>query len=194
MTRRSKTSSRLLALAASAAVIAAGVAAVALAAGAAYTSRAKVTIKCPQTVRSGRRVTCRVFGRLPHGPRGPRGAKGATGAKGKAGNRGPAGPPGVSGYQVISQSFSAVSVPKSEGSRGLSSVLSVNCPSNKRVVGGGTDLGSNAGQAAAQRDVTVSLSGPNAEGTSWTAQLFNASTTEDHSLDLRVFAICARTS
>jgi hypothetical protein len=94
----------------------------------------------------------------------------------------------------VSQTFSAVSVPKSEGSRGLSAVQTVDCPSNKRVVAGGTDLGSNEGQASAQRDVSISLSGPNSGGTGWSAQLFNASTTEDHSIDLRVFAICAKTS
>jgi hypothetical protein len=100
----------------------------------------------------------------------------------------------VSGYQVVNQTFSAVSVPKSEGSRGLSAVETVNCPSNKHVVGGGTDLGSNDTQAPAQRDVSVSLSGPNGAGTGWSVQLFNASTTEDHTIDLRAFAICAKTS
>ena len=192
MNRSSKSPSRVLAIAAAAAVVAVGVAAVALAAGGAHSSRAKVRIKCPQTVQNGKKVTCRVFGRLPHGPRGPRGARGPVGAKGKTGNRGPTGPAGVSAYQVVSQTFNAVSVPKSEGARGLSAVQSVNCPSNKRVIGGGTDLGSNEAQAAAQRDVAVSLSGPNAAGTGWSVQLFNGSTTEDRTIDLGIFAICAR--
>jgi hypothetical protein len=93
---------------------------------------------------------------------------------------------------VVNQTFSAVSVPKSEGSRGLSAVQTVLCPSGKRVIGGGSDVGSNEGQAAAQRDVTVSLTGPNGGGSGWSVQLFNASTTEDHTIDLRVFAICAK--
>ena len=177
MHRSSKSRSRALAIGAAAALIAIALGAVALAAGGAHSSRAKVRIKCPTTVRTGQRVTCRVFGRLPRGPRGPQGARGArgqAGPRGKAGNRGPAGPAGVSAYQVINQVFSAVSVPKSEGT------------------GGGTDLGSNQAQAPAQRDVSVSLSGPNGAGTGWSVQLFNASTSEDHTIDLRVFAICAR--
>jgi hypothetical protein len=189
--------SRSSKIVAAAAVAVAGVAAVALAAGGAHSSRAKLTIRCPKTVRTARKVNCRVFGRLPRGPRGPQGARGArgpAGAKGKTGSRGPAGPAGVSAYQMVNQVFSAVSVPKSEGARGLSAVQTVFCPSNKRVIGGGTDLGSNEAQAAAQRDVSVSLSGPNSAGTGWSVQLFNASTTEDHTIDLRVFAICARTS
>jgi hypothetical protein len=188
----SKAPRRMLAIGAAVAVAVIGVAAVALAAGGAHSSRAKIRIKCPKRVTSGSKVTCRVFGRLPHGPRGPRGPKGATGARGKTGNRGPTGPPGVSGYQVVSQSFNDVSVPKSEGSRGLSAVQTVLCPTNKLVIGGGTDLGTDGAQAAAQRDVAVSLSGPNGAGSGWSVQLFNASTTEDQLIDLQVFAICAR--
>jgi len=195
MHRSLNSRSRALAIGAMAALIAVALGAVALAAGGAHSSRAKVRIKCPRTVRTGQRVTCRVFGRLPRGPRGPQGARGArgpAGQRGKTGNRGPTGPAGVSAYQVVNQVFSSVSVPKSEGSRGLSAVQTVFCPSNKRVIGGGTDLGSNEGQAAAQRDVSVSLSGPNGAGTGWSVQLFNASTSDDHSIDLRAFAICAR--
>jgi hypothetical protein len=188
----SKRQRRMIAIGAMVAAAVIGVAAVALAAGGAHSSRAKVRIKCPKTVRSGNKVTCRVFGRLPHGPRGPRGAKGATGSRGKTGNRGPTGPAGVSGYQVVTQQFNAVSVPKSEGGRGLSAAQTVLCPSNKRVIGGGTNLGGNDAQAAAQRDVAVSLSAPNGAGSGWSVQLFNASTTEDHAIDLQVFAICAR--
>jgi hypothetical protein len=98
----------------------------------------------------------------------------------------------VSAYQVVTQTFSAVAVPKSEGGRGLSAVQTALCPSNKRVIGGGSDLGSNGTQAPAQRDVSVSLSGPNGAASGWSVQLFNASTTEDHTIDLRIFAICAK--
>jgi hypothetical protein len=194
MKRSEKFPRRVLGLLALAALAAVGVAAIALAAGGAHSSRAQVRIRCPRALTNGRRVTCRVFGRLPHGPRGPRGFRGPNGAKGKTGNRGPTGPAGVSAYQVVNQTFAAVSVPKSEAARGLSAVQTVLCPSNKRVIGGGTDLGTNEGQAAAQRDVSVSLNGPNGAGTGWSVQLFNASTTEDHAIDLRIFAVCAKAS
>src|SRR5262249_18716555 len=87
--------------------------------------------------------------------------------------------------------LNGLSVAKSEGSRGLSAVQTVACPSGKWVIGGGSDLGTNDTQAPAQRDVTVSLNGPNGAGTGWSVQLFNASTTEDQTIDLRIFAICA---
>jgi hypothetical protein len=72
-------------------------------------------------------------------------------------------------------------------------VRTVSCPGGKRVVGGGTDLGTNAGQNGEQRQVTVSLSGPNGTGSGWSVQLFNNSTMNDISIDLRVFAVCAST-
>ncbi len=67
----------------------------------------------------------------------------------------------------------------------------VSCPAGKRVISGGTDLGTNATQNGQQRQVSVSLSGPNGTGTGWPAQLFNNSTSIDTSIDLRVYAICA---
>jgi hypothetical protein len=192
MRRTSRQLQRALTIAVAALIAVAGVAAVSLAAGGAQSSAVKVRLKCPKKVRTGQRVTCRAFTGFLRGPVGPRGARGPRGERGKTGNRGPAGPAGVSGYQVVPQTFAAVSVPKSEGGRGLSVVQTVNCPSGKRVVGGGTNLGGNEGQAAAQRDVTVSLSGPTSNGSGWSAQLFNASTTEDHLIDLQIYAICAR--
>jgi hypothetical protein len=184
---------RLLAAVVAAAVAVGAVAAVALASGGAHSSAVTVRIKCPKHLRTGKRVNCRLFNGVARGPRGFRGNRGPAGAKGKTGNRGPAGPAGVSQYQVISQPFNDLAVPKSEGGRGLSSVQTVACPSNKRVIGGGTNLGTDEGQAAAQRDVAVSLSAPTANGSGWSAQLFNASTTEDHTIDLLVYAICAKT-
>jgi hypothetical protein len=195
MRRTSTQLRRVLIAALAVAVAAAGVAAVALAAGGAHSSAVTVRIKCPKRVRTGRRVNCRMFNGTIRGRRGavgPRGPRGPAGAKGKTGSRGPTGPAGVSAYQVVNQTFSALSVPKSEGGRGLSAVQTVLCPSGKRALGGGTDLGTNEGQAAAQRDVSVSLSGPNSAGTGWSVQLFNASTSEDHTIDLRVFVTCAK--
>jgi hypothetical protein len=176
-----------------------GVGAVAVAAaGTASSSKAgKVKVKCPTKVLSGKKVTCKVFGRLPAGPQGPQGPKGAKGAKGdkgqkgEKGDKGAAGAPGVSGYEVVNQTFKEVFIANSGGMRGLSEVKTVSCPAGKRVIGGGTDLGTNAGQNGQQRQVTVSLNGPNGTGTAWSAQLFNNSTTIDTSIDLRVYAICA---
>ncbi|HEY6549784.1 MAG TPA: collagen-like protein [Solirubrobacterales bacterium] len=176
-----------------------GVSAVALAAGGAATNSkaGRVKVKCPTKVLSGKKVTCKVFGRLPAGPQGPQGPKGAKGAKGDKGqkgdkgDKGATGAPGVSGYEVVNQTFKEVFIENSGGMRGLSEVKTVACPAGKRVIGGGTDLGTNAGQNGQQRQVTVSLSGPNGTGTGWSVQLFNNSTTIDTSIDLRVYAICA---
>lgn len=178
-----------------AAVAMLGLAAVAMAAGGASSSKAgKVKVKCPTRVLTGKTVTCRVFGRLvrgPAGPRGPQGPRGQRGAKGEKGDRGAAGTDGVSGYEVVSQTFKEVFVQNSGGMRGLSEVKTVDCPGSKRVLSGGADLGTNAGQNGQQRQVTVSLSGPTGTGSGWSVQLFNNSTSLDTSIDLRVFAVCA---
>jgi hypothetical protein len=182
------------------AVAAIGAAAVALAAGGTASKAPKVKVKCPTRVLSGKKVTCGLFGKLPAGPEGPRGPqgpkgqkgqKGDKGAKGDTGARGPAGANGVSGYEVVSQTFEGVFIQNSGGFRGLSEVKTVSCPAGKRVIGGGTNLGTNAAQNGQQRQVTVSLSGPNGAATGWSAQLFNNSTSIDTSIDLQVYAICA---
>jgi hypothetical protein len=176
----------------------AGLTAVAMAAAPATSSKAgRVKVKCPTRVLSGKKVTCRVFGRLPAGPQGPQGPKGPKGAKGDKGQRGDkgdkgaTGAPGVSGYEVVNQTFKEVFIENSGSPRGLSEVKTVSCPAGKRAIGGGTDLGTNATQNGQQRQVTVSLSGPNGTGTGWSVQLFNNSTSIDTSIDLRVYAICA---
>jgi hypothetical protein len=66
---------------------------------------------------------------------------------------------------VVSQTFKEVFVENSGSPRGLSEVKTVACPAGKRVIGGGADLGTNTGQNGQQRQVTVSLSGPNGTGT-----------------------------
>lgn len=192
-------SSSLLSRALPAALIAViGAAAVAMAAGGTATSSraGRVTVKCPRRVLAGqRRVTCRLFGHLrgPRGPRGPQGPRGQKGQRGAKGDKGATGPAGVSGYEVVSQTFKEVLVPESETGRGLSPVETVNCPAGKRVIGGGSDLGTNPAQSSQQRLVTVSLSGPNGTGKGWSIQLFNNSNT-DTSIDLEVYAICAAMS
>lgn len=189
---------RLPTIAVIAAIAILGASALALAAPGVTTSRApKVKVKCPTRVLAGRKVTCRLFGRLPQGPagpqgpRGPRGQKGEKGQKGQTGARGPAGAPGVSGYEIVNQTFAGVPVPNSGGSRGLSEMKTAGCPSGKRAIGGGANLGTNPAQAGPQRQVSISLSAPNGPGNGWSVQLFNASETTDTSIDLQVYAICA---
>ena len=178
-------------------VAAVAVTAIAFAAGGATISKSKLKVKCPTNALAGKKVTCRVVGRLPQGPQGPQGArgrqgqKGEKGAKGDDGPRGFAGIAGVSGYEVISQPFKEVFIQNSGGMRGLSEVKTVACPSGKRVIGGGSDLGTDPAQNGQQRQVSVSLNAPNGNGTGWSVQLFNNSTSLDTSIDLTVYAICA---
>jgi hypothetical protein len=200
MFRESVRAHRLLATLAAAAIAAAGIASIAIAAGA-TTSKAKVKVKCPTRVLAGKKVTCRVLGSLPQGPQGPqgktgaKGSRGATGARGEAGPRGATGSPGISGYEVVSQTFKEVFIENSGGMRGLSAVQTVSCPGGKRVIGGGSNLGTNPAQNGQQRSVTVSLNGPNGTGTAWSVQLFNEETTGGGtSIDLQVYAICASVS
>jgi len=193
-------SSSLLRRALPAALIAVvGLTAVAVAAGGATSSKAgKVKVKCPARVLAGqKKVTCRLFGKLPagpQGPKGPKGSKGDKGQKGDKGDKGATGAAGVSGYEVVNQTFKEVFIENSGTPRGLSEVKTVSCPAGKRVIGGGSDLGTNSTQNGQQRQVTVSLSAPNGTGTAWSVQLFNNSTTIDTSIDLRVYAICASVS
>jgi hypothetical protein len=199
MRNRSTSLRRVLPLVAATLVVALGVAAVAMAAGGATSSKAgKVKVKCPSRVLAGhKKVTCRLFGHLRGAPgaQGPRGAKGAKGDKGQKGDRGATGPAGVSGYEVVNQTFKEVFIENSGGMRGLSEVKTVSCPAGKRVIAGGTNLGTNAGQNGQQRSVSVSMSAPNGNGTGWSAQLFNNETSGGGtSIDLQVYAICANVS
>ncbi len=195
----SRPSRRAAAIGSVAAIAALAFAAVALAATGAGVSKApKVKVKCPTNVLSGKKVTCRLFGKLPQGPRGdqgprgPKGQKGEKGQRGEAGAKGATGASGVSGYEVVNQTFKEVFIENSGGMRGLSEVKSVSCPAGKRVIGGGTNLGTNATQNGQQRSVTVSLNGPNGAGTAWSVQLFNEEVSGGGtSIDLQVYAICA---
>ena len=203
MRNPSKLSRRIGVVIVATAVAAIGIAAVALAAGGTASRAPKVKVKCPTEVLRGKKVTCRLFGKLPQGPRGPQGSrgpqgkkgqKGDKGAKGETGAKGPAGANGVSGYEVVNQTFKEVFIENSGGMRGLSEVKTVSCPAGKRVIGGGTNLGTNPTQNGQQRSVSVSLSGPNGIGTGWSVQLFNNETTGGGtSIDLQVYAICANT-
>jgi hypothetical protein len=191
----SRTRRRGLLAAASLALVALAVGGAALAAGPmATTSKvAKVKVRCPvKVVKKRGPINCRAFLPQARGPQGPRGQTGATGRRGAAGPRGAQGAAGVSGYEIVTSAPENVAVPNSGASRGLSAVQTVSCPSGKRVIGGGEDLGGNGGQAEAQRQIAISRSGPNGNGTAWTVQLFNTSSTTDAAIDLRVWAICAK--
>ncbi len=202
MRNRSTSFRRGLPLLAAALVTILGVAAVAMAAGGATSSKAgKVKVKCPAKVLAGKKVTCKLFGRLPAGPQGPQGPKGPKGSKGDKGQKGDKGDKGatgaavVSGYEVVNQTFKEVFIENSGGMRGLSEVKTVTCPAGKRVIAGGTNLGTNATQNGQQRSVSVSMSAPNGTGTGWSAQLFNNETTGGGtSIDLQIFAVCANVS
>ncbi len=164
-------------------IAAVSVTAVAMAAVRATDSKSKkAKVKCPSKVTSGKKVTCKVIGQLPKGPKGATGSTGAPGAPGS---------PGLSGYEVVSQTFKEVFIVNSGGQRGLSEVKTVSCPSGKQAIGGGSDLGTNESQNGQQRQVIVSLNGPDGAGSGWSVQLFNNSTSIDTSIDLRVYAICA---
>jgi hypothetical protein len=172
---------RAVALVAGVAVIALG----AVSVGSATSALSKATfvkVKCPGKTAQGKKVTCKVKGDLPVGPEGPAGAPGPPG---------PAGSDGVSGYETIRETFTDVFVPDGNPNRGLSAVQTVPCPAGKRAIGGGTDLGTNAGQGGAQRQITVSASAPTNAGDGWKVQLFNNSSF-GLTIDVEVFAICAR--
>jgi hypothetical protein len=174
--------------------------AVAAVAGIATSSKKTVKVRCPAAPGS-KKMTCKVLGKLPRGLQGPAGAKGSKGAKGNAGAkgatgaRGATGEPGLSGYEIVSQTFKEVFIQNSGGFRGLSEVKTVTCPVGKRAIGGGSNLGTNATQNGQQRSVSVSLNGPNGTGTGWSVQLFNNEVSGGGtSIDLQVYAICARVS
>jgi hypothetical protein len=168
-----------------AAAAAIGGASLATAGSDALRKKEKVKIKCPN--QPGKKVTCKLKGQLPEGPRGPRGPRGD---KGKTGAQGQPGPSGISGYEIVDETFTDVFAPESSGTRGLSAVQTVSCPAGKRVIGGGADLGTNAGQNGQQRQMLLSSSVPTGTGDGWSVQLFNNSTSFGSSIDVRVYAVC----
>jgi hypothetical protein len=170
------------------AALAIGGASLASAGSDALKKKEKVRVKCPNT--PGKKVTCKLKGQLPEGPRGPRGPRGDKGKTGAQGQPGQPGAPGMSGYEIVNETFTDVFAPDSNSTRGLSEVKTVSCPAGKRVIGGGADLGTNAGQNGQQRQMIVSSSVPNGTGDGWNVQLFNNSTSFGSSIDVKAYAIC----
>ncbi|MGY6630653.1 MAG: hypothetical protein ACXIUL_06540 [Wenzhouxiangella sp.] len=116
----------------------------------------------------------------PQGEPGPEGPAGPEGPEGPEGPQGPPGPPGSGdgsgdlGYEIIEQRFQSV---------GFTDVLEVDCPSDKRAVGGGF---------ATPDGFTLSVRSnrPVNNGRGWQVRVRNADGTVELRVD--VYAICAR--
>ncbi|MCW5891404.1 MAG: hypothetical protein KIT14_12755 [bacterium] len=122
------------------------------------------------------------------------GPQGVPGPKGDQGEEGVAGPPGASGplaaYQIV-ESTQTVFVDNSGTPSGLSDVITLACPPDKHVGGGGVRISDT--DKGAQRDIRVAMSRPASDGSGWEAQLFNASVSFGLNADLQMRAICAAT-
>lgn len=114
----------------------------------------------------------------PVGPQGPTGSTGPQGPAGLKGNNGDKGDPGISGYGIVSKSGSATLL--SFG--GNAAVLSVSCPSGKKVLGGGGKSNYNGN--------LLSESYPNPAGNGWSIKYSNQSA-YTKTISLSVYAICA---
>lgn len=109
-------------------------------------------------------------GQLPSGPRGAQGPKGDTGPKGEQGATGPA---GISGYEIVKGAL----IVQASGTR---LTQTVDCPANKRAVGGGAAV-SNVQQS-------IGSSHPvEPDGTAWTVTLNNNS---GASQNIQAYAVC----
>jgi hypothetical protein len=88
-------------------------------------------------------------GQIPQGPKGEKGDKGEKGEKGDAGTA------GVSGYEIVTR---VQSVTNSHFNN-----LTVSCPAGKKVIGGGGNVGTTAGEGP-----LVYRSFPGSNEASWT--------------------------
>ncbi len=111
-------------------------------------------------------------GQLPAGPQGATGPRGATGPSGAAGAPGA---PGVSGYEVVQQQRSSTNT---------FDRLFVECPSGKRVTGGGAAV-------TPVSKATLAVSEPSQPGNGWGATYTKtAAASAADELTLVVRAIC----
>jgi len=113
------------------------------------------------------------------GPAGPKGDPGPNGLAGPAGPQGPAGPSGISAWQYVVSQGSTLA--PGEFSRNTA-----NCPSGKKVLGGGAATAGNV-QVAWSRIV---LSAPNDPGTGWMAAV-TSEAPGSASITWFAWAICA---
>ncbi len=121
-------------------------------------------------------------GQLPVGQRGPQGARGLPGTAGAQGPAGPAGPsgaqgpPGVSGLEQVSKSTAS----NSDNAK----FITAQCPTGKKVVGGGVRV-----SGPGEQSVAVTRSDPS-DSRTWEAEAHeHFSTTSDWSLT--AYALCA---
>ena len=124
----------------------------------------------------------------PEGPQGPAGSQGPVGPEGPAGPEGPQGPAGedgVSGYEVVSETYFTLFF------GGESKTYTIDCPSGKRVLGGGViEYG---GITATQPDLWLAFSGPRDEDT-WEVQLMADDDGGAPNAEFTVKAVCAETN
>jgi hypothetical protein len=131
---------------------------------------------------------------------GPQGSKGDPGARGASGAPGAPGAPGVSGYQIVthSETLSQVQYGASASDATEAFDITVSCPSNKRVLGGGFESGTvtSPGPYAYTESATASASGPTPDGTGWhvtgsTSPFYSESGPVVAPVPISVRAICA---
>jgi Collagen triple helix repeat (20 copies) len=107
------------------------------------------------------------------GPAGPTGPTGDTGSPGPQGPAGPRGPSGISGWEYVT---SGVSI-----SAGANSIAQVDCPTDKKLLGGGVTAAGGGGPR-------IRFSGPNGQATGWVASAYNEGPTP---VAIFAWAICA---
>jgi hypothetical protein len=98
----------------------------------------------------------------------------------------------LKGYKIVSKTVPELFAQNSGGQRGLSEVKTVKCKNQRKAIGGGADLGTNATQNGQQRQMILSASFPTPSGNGWSVQLFNNSTSIDSSLDVEIYAVCTK--
>jgi hypothetical protein len=114
------------------------------------------------------------------GPPGPAGAQGAQGLQGPQGVPGPAGAPGISGYERVLAQTAADTLDVK--------VATAECPSGKKVLGGGALVASPPG--GHQIGVFIGDDFPRADGQAWTVTA-SESVENGAVWSLTAFAICA---
>ena len=112
------------------------------------------------------------------GVAGPAGPAGAAGAAGATGVTGASGPPGVSSYEIVNANTgSNSSSPKNQN---------VTCPSNKKVLGGGAEVGN----PNSHPNVALDASEPNGNN-GWMGSAHENSVGDANTWTVKVWAVCA---
>jgi hypothetical protein len=108
------------------------------------------------------------------GPQGPAGPAGAKGSKGEKGDKGDKGDPGTSGYEVVT----ATTASNSDAAK----FISVPCPGDKKVVGGGGSYNGYGPESVS--------SFPSADAKSWSAYADESPPGNSLNWALIVWAVC----